>query len=1297
MRTVVHFEDPESVLFGRPGKDGGQDARSGDGRMVFQAKFVASQSAAEVFKEAAQEASKIRRYRTPGNERFGQWGKVTQWRLVTNALLNPSDHKKRWEDEIVPLFAALSLDAYYWSQTDLDALVTEHPEIDRAYFSGKTRLFLSIPEARAAMAASDQFLERDQLVDFVGRHEELSEIVAFASSEQRFFVLHGPGGVGKSRLMLEGASEAAGEKPYQVLWGNTQSLQRSDDWFDAIIPERPTLLMLDEPSDPGFIRQLAEQLAGRAARWKVLITVRSPRDQILSQLRSPDLVRRFRREIEVRPLDLDESEALCLRLIESGPLAVRPSEYKTNASKKLATFYKGFPMWQALAVYLLERDDELANLPEEAGELARRYVSEIIQEQNGFPPRDVLTILRWLAALGTVDRNSSHILQLLKRKTSIESEEKVTELINSLVRRHALHQRGARDRLVELKPDVIRDHLLLTWLVAQTNSDHEPVTPSAEAKALVKEQTERLLSGDLDLELRQSIEALGRTEILQALSGTKVNLLGDVFRGVRARLADLQPQTRLDSLEVLGTVAPLRPGDSVGISRDLRTRVPYEELVDLIPKLASLLYAAATGTKSEADQTQLLHELYALTKLERKILGSDLIRNGRGTLDVFDKVLTGQPGYWANYLNSVAEFVNTLLQQRVHNASPEHDELLSSVLSKVLECERFSTEAENHIVTWTTVYVLPNHPFWETRVAISAMCRKLLESPDLATSLRYALWGALVTARSSLHRSLTHDESGLAKAALLEELEWASQAFDWNSIPLNELARARGLWKWHLDYDDDECFLDLARRLDQPYAGHPVVVEFRSALGQLSRRAARTEAWRAHAATARAYAEQDQLHAFFARAFSFLEATRQDAWSIGVLARIIGREAAESKFIAEYIEQGLSAPPSYSHNYFLDMAEGWVQAVRDVDSQAALPLLQRLISRVKPVESQTRLAVLVFRYSGTFDTPLTQEEVRWIQGQQTQFGEQGRHLEFIELLAQTVPHDTGRTLSVVDCLLDSLTEKDRLRGIACFAEALSHIFFEEKIKVDKATLRNWLFGRLVAEPDVGRLPGNGFYSVKQVFKRCGKIAVTDLVDLLRRRRIEHANKGSLTLRLNGTNDRLTQLVARVTQENALESAVRNGCSELIDFLIDTPTLGFLLKDLILDIDREGLVIPGLVRQRLASLLPATQVFSLSCFASAYPVGSSPWDAIAVAALAQTRDYSEDERRRIYSSLSEQSTSWVVTVGEIPQVYHDRAETARARLFCAERPEEAAFWRWKLERAEADIARAREEAREDRGE
>ena len=39
IHALLYPEDPAAILFGRPGKDAGQDARSTDGTAIYQAKF----------------------------------------------------------------------------------------------------------------------------------------------------------------------------------------------------------------------------------------------------------------------------------------------------------------------------------------------------------------------------------------------------------------------------------------------------------------------------------------------------------------------------------------------------------------------------------------------------------------------------------------------------------------------------------------------------------------------------------------------------------------------------------------------------------------------------------------------------------------------------------------------------------------------------------------------------------------------------------------------------------------------------------------------------------------------------------------------------------------------------------------------------------------------------------------------------------------------------------------------------------------------------------------------------------
>jgi hypothetical protein len=133
VKTLIYFEDPRAKLFGRRGKDGGQDIRSGDGLRVFQAKHHQDGTAAKAIADAKREVEKIHAYRQPGHERYEQWEGITDWRLVTNADFNPTDDMK-WNTEVVPLFLRQNLKADYWARADLNARLDNHREVHRSFF-----------------------------------------------------------------------------------------------------------------------------------------------------------------------------------------------------------------------------------------------------------------------------------------------------------------------------------------------------------------------------------------------------------------------------------------------------------------------------------------------------------------------------------------------------------------------------------------------------------------------------------------------------------------------------------------------------------------------------------------------------------------------------------------------------------------------------------------------------------------------------------------------------------------------------------------------------------------------------------------------------------------------------------------------------------------------------------------------------------------------------------------------------------------------------------------------------------
>ena len=66
----------------------------------------------------------------------------------------------------------------------------------------------------------------------------------FLQSEHLFLVVHGAGGVGKTRFVVEAGALIAGEGQWQVLWANVETMTASAIWFDGVVPERPTLLLV---------------------------------------------------------------------------------------------------------------------------------------------------------------------------------------------------------------------------------------------------------------------------------------------------------------------------------------------------------------------------------------------------------------------------------------------------------------------------------------------------------------------------------------------------------------------------------------------------------------------------------------------------------------------------------------------------------------------------------------------------------------------------------------------------------------------------------------------------------------------------------------------------------------------------------------------------------------------------------------------------------------------------------------------------------------------------------------------
>ena len=295
--------------------------------------------------------------------------------LVTNALVNPND-VARWDKDVVPDFANIGLKATLWTTEKTRGAAGETSHVAEASFEGQNRCFLSVGEA-LEFTRADEIGDSGLRVALLGRDAELSSVDAFLKEPRGSCGCTGPGGIGKSRLLLEvgGKAEAAGN---QVLWAVEATMSRSTQWFSAVNYSLPTLVLLDEPQDTDLIRAIAEQVTFQMHGWKVIIAVRSPNDPVPRAVTG--LPVNIREEpLILPPLTLEKSKQLALELIATTTLSGLQQQQKENIADHLSRLGDRFPISIALAVNVLAKHGNLFNLPRDSNDIARKYVNEVIE------------------------------------------------------------------------------------------------------------------------------------------------------------------------------------------------------------------------------------------------------------------------------------------------------------------------------------------------------------------------------------------------------------------------------------------------------------------------------------------------------------------------------------------------------------------------------------------------------------------------------------------------------------------------------------------------------------------------------------------------------------------------------------------------------------------------------------------------------------------------------------------------------------------------------------------------------
>jgi hypothetical protein len=1182
-------------------------------------KHHANSSAAKAIADALSEATSIARYRIPPHPRASNWQGITRWILLTNAEFNPND-QQRWQDEVVPVFQAQGLAATYWGRPQLDAMLQRYPEVYRAFFENKSRVFLTTREAEDLFIANEPFYQATVLGEFHGRDTEISELRRFLSGPETYLVVEGTGGIGKSRLLLECGTRIAAEGDWLVLWANIATLTRTHQWFEGLVPERPTLILLDEPDKPELLSSIHEQMSpgGRGASWKVVIGVRSANDPILDFLNQARM-RKHTSWVSLEALSTSDAEAMCRDLLEHGTFPGATPTWIATTANALAKRFSGHPIWLALAVRVLEERGKLAGIPEEMGQLADEYLRDALGEVSHDSSKRILELLRWIALLGSLNRQNPTTIDLLLAKSGIADPEQLADTLSKLVARRLLKQFGIEDRMLQVKPDVLRDHILSRWLTHNTGYGLTPLQPARIVQSIVDDLLLALRDGEFDRSDGVVLLSLARTEKLLRVSGHNISLLDNFFAALQQQAIVLEPPTRFEVTQALVEVAPYAPAAIIKLSELLLQVETTTDAIDnrTINGISQLLRRAAVGARAREEQSDIVRILCEVLDLEvnsKPESFTHLRSTSEQALAGLFEHSSQLPDFSQATYEHATHLLNTL---RSEPPSTGTSAVLRTLLGALVKVHRVASWSDTDAIHMQHYSIQPGGIHWTFRAGIVLDLRKLLASEHSHPSTRLLLWPLLSKAHKEA-RGVSQDQTSPVEVRTesLNTLKWAYEVLNPRRNSLLELKVARDLWHWHVLHDPEAVFRHEAAALENLYLSHPLSVEFGPLLG-FQHYEALEQAWRAKATQLEAASPLD-LAGFVERAIEYLGGTA-DLSRLSSVSRYWGRRATEQPTVRDTLLTSLESTDESVFSFALDAATAWVNQVRRTND--VRPMLDLLLARC--ATSARKVALLKELYCRLPPWPPlpSAAEAEHLLAH-SQLFEHCPH-DLILAVALALADDLARVRQLLDRVLSS-TPSAQLPEAVVQLVAGSRWAFSDGPSPNQ-TFCIWLLNHVFAVPAQERLAASVGDNMRDVMKVIGPPPLSWLADVLDNRIAMVSRDPSLTL----FDDELlpTNYIKPIAEPDETNSRV---VQQLLDRAL-VPGMEYL-PQLVRQLDPKGLVAPGEIAARVTP--DSATVFA--GVASQYPFGSSAWKVIAISVLRCASNISHFETR-IFQALSPENS------------------------------------------------------------
>ncbi|WP_204104043.1 MULTISPECIES: hypothetical protein [Spirulina sp. CCY15215] len=1332
VHSLVLFEDPNAFLFSRPGKDRGQDARSGDGRIVYQAKFHQNGSAADVRRDAKKEASKIAEYRSEPI-----WKDVTEWILVTNVGFNPQTDDRAWNEEIDPLFQELGLIASYWEKAELETRLHQYPDLKQAYFGGENRVFLSLSEAREMLRKQD-FHPVTLDADYQGRAEAIETFENFFEEEDRAIaIVHGAGGVGKTRFLLESAEHyLRKEKPdntlnkkWQIFWANTATMERSNSWFAGVIPERPTLLLIDEPEDRKLFDMLLEQLNIRGNQWKVLIAIRSPKDIVLGYLQQ-SRQRKQIEEIQLEPLREDPAKAFCLNLFELGNLRSQDEKWKEDTANWIVNYYDRYPAFIALAVNLLEKTGELKDFPQKSKHLLRQYLKEITSVQShNYSAEQVFNTLRWIALFRKINTEDKEIINFIQSQVQYKSSSTLLHCLRDLAKRNVLFKSGSYDRFLEIKPDIFRDYILKEWFIVSVDFGRDRQQISEEALELCQYLSQEPLEAK---EIKKAIlQEIARFEFRQRQYGEKIDILARFFAAIRTNLSGWSVREKLAVINLLHEVAFNRVEDILNLcDRLLESSSEKEQIETIFGKqtlthdnvilaLPWLIYQAVPCAEQKTDQDRIVDILCKLAIRENEIasrLNKDLSLSDHHAKDILSKIIKEEESFLGSFSRSAFKKAQQILGEIRKNQNIQEQKLFLDILLKpLLSLDREYTFFDGKTVTFNRSVILPDSDRWNERNQLQTTIETILEERSLNSSQSVHLWDLLNEAHDSAncafreaekHQNLKNYSQDFYKQ-VKQDLTWVLKFLTSNQVDISELQAARKIWDWHFRFEQKCNLKELANQCESIFTQNKLYSELYSEYEPLVRMGSFQERIEKAEDKAEELSKSQNtkiIKNFVQNGVLYLVGSSQNISILFPVAYRLGLKANNSEIVRDFVRESLqleTGDPIFQ--FSLQICINWLEDTRTRSNlnnpQEAALVFQQLLDTIQDNEGKiVYLTYNIYQNAWSSQSSVTEQELNVILDKEQSFIQHSQIDWFIEILSGIIFTDISRIKKIIEQNLDRLDEKSFVAGIRILLFNLYHAIMSNSEHSDRYSLGQWVLEQILKLPQIEDIGGNRIHFLKDIIKLTEKPDLQWLVDAVKKRLQQFNKSESSYVRILPNLDRLSLFIKQLSEEELMSEHAKSLILELLSLGQQNYPIFRSLPQYLQDIDPKGIIVPSLVVQKLSDSKiedNLKQIYLWSRIAAVYPENSSAWRTIAHQSCALANNFDDRDRNDIFNALANSNPKiGFRNIGEVLEIYEIEFNLAHQRLKEESDPVLVPFREWVLKIAEAELKDQRERVKEE---